>query len=207
MKLLNKFFRTFTVTAVALSLVACDFNTEEVAPEVTLSEIELDGLAFMREEEKLARDVYLELFSQYDIQIFNNISRSEQTHMDLVLEILNKYGVEDPALSEEGSFVNIDLQKLYDDLVAQGSDSQEAALIVGATIEDLDIRDLEAFMAELENPDLVQLYDLLLCGSRNHLRAFTDQLAVLGATYEPQFITQEAYDAILAGDHEKCGQM
>ena len=207
MKLQNRFFKTGAIFLAVFSLSACDFNTEEPTPEVTLPETESNGLVFMREEEKLARDVYIELFNQYDIQVFNNISRSEQTHMDLVLEMINKYGLEDPALSEEGSFVNTDLQKLYDDLVSQGSDSQEAALIVGATIEDLDIRDLEAFKAELTNNDIIELYDLLICGSRNHLRAFTSQLANLGVTYQPQFITQEAYDAIIAGEHEKCGQM
>ena len=207
MKLQNRFFKTGAIFFFFFSLSACDFNTEEPTPEVTLPETESNGLVFMREEEKLARDVYIELFNQYDIQVFNNISRSEQTHMDLVLEMINKYGLEDPALSEEGSFVNTDLQKLYDDLVSQGSDSQEAALIVGATIEDLDIRDLEAFKAELTNNDIIELYDLLICGSRNHLRAFTSQLANLGVTYQPQFITQEAYDAIIAGEHEKCGQM
>ena len=54
-------------------------------PAEPLNQAELASLAFMREEEKLARDVYTNLYAKWGVSIFNNISKSEQTHMDAVL--------------------------------------------------------------------------------------------------------------------------
>ena len=53
-----------------------------------MTQAEKDGLILMREEEKLARDVYLHSFDLYGVQIFSNISNAEQTHMDRILDLL-----------------------------------------------------------------------------------------------------------------------
>ncbi|MCK5279901.1 MAG: DUF2202 domain-containing protein, partial [Cyclobacteriaceae bacterium] len=71
---------------------------------------------------------------------------------------------------------------------------------------DLDIKDLEEFEEETTNPDIIRVYESLMCGSRNHLRSFISQLETYGVTYTPQFISQEEFDSIIAGDSEKCGQ-
>jgi len=84
-----------------------------------LSSEEEAGLLFMHEEEKLARDVYLVLFAEWGLRVFENIAESEQRHMDAVLYLLGKYGLDDPAL-DPGFFLNPDLQDLYDALVAKG---------------------------------------------------------------------------------------
>ena len=160
----------------------------------------------MREEEKLARDVYITMYEMYDNKVFNNISKAEQMHMDKVLTLLEKYDIEDPSLEGIGEFSNEKLQKLYNDLIEQGSISEIDALLVGATIEDVDIFDLDEFTAETTDPDIITVYDALNCGSRNHMRAFNTQLDSLGVTYTPQFITQEQFDAIITGEHERCGQ-
>ena len=192
-----------------LSIYGCDSESiEPIDPDplYELTEDEKFGLEYMREEEKLARDVYISLFETYDIKAFDNISKSEQRHMDDVLTLLEKYDIEDPSLETEGLFSNANLQQLYDDLIAQGSDSEVAALIVGATIEDLDIKDLDEFEEETTNPDIILVYESLMCGSRNHLRSFISQLETYGVTYTPQFISQEEFDSIIASDNEKCGQ-
>ena len=202
---------TLVITSFLLSSnTGC--NPESVDPvpqaDVTaeLSETEDLGLAYMREEEKLARDVYITLFEMYENPVFNNISKSEQRHMDAVLTLLEKFDIEDPSLADIGEFSDQILQGLYTDLIAQGSISEIDALIVGATIEDLDIKDLDEFKAKTTDPDIIRVYNSLTCGSRNHLRAFISQLTNLGVTYTPQFISQEQFDGIIADDHEKCGQ-
>ena len=87
-------------------------------PAGELTAQEVDGLAFMREEEKLARDVYLTLYDQWNMPVFQNIAGSESTHMDAVLTILDRYGLEDPSAEKAvGEFTNPDLQALYDQLV------------------------------------------------------------------------------------------
>jgi hypothetical protein len=128
----------------------------------------------MREEEKLAHDVYAALYAQWGRPIFNNISRAEAQHSAAVAAVLARYGVDDPAATlPPGVFANPALQALYDELMAQGSVSAAAALQVGILIEETDIADLEAEMAQTQQPELLTLYGNLLRGSQNHLTAFT----------------------------------
>jgi hypothetical protein len=161
---------------------------------------EIAGLQFMREEEKLAYDVYSLLYAQWGLPIFNNIAQSELTHTSAVLTVLERYALSDPAAGNApGVFTDPTLQALYDDLVAQGGVSAVKALEVGALIEDVDIADLLARSAATENEDILLLYASLQRGSENHLRAFTSQLSnQYGVVYAPQFLDQAAYDAILS---------
>ncbi|MBN2391605.1 MAG: DUF2202 domain-containing protein [Anaerolineae bacterium] len=167
----------------------------------TLSEDEAAGLLFMREEEKLAHDVYLALYAEWQLPIFQNIAGSEQTHTDSVLQLITRYGLDDPAAGlAAGEFTDPTLQSLYDQLVAQGSASLEAALRVGAAIEEIDILDLEERLAQTDKADIQRVYENLLAGSRNHLRAFVGTLEQqAGTNYTPQYLTQAVYDAIVSG--------
>ncbi|HSG67534.1 MAG TPA: DUF2202 domain-containing protein [Bacteroidales bacterium] len=182
----------------------CDDLVYPVSP-ITAEEEEM--LIYSREEEKLARDVYLMLYGQYGMNIFNNIAASEQTHMDKVLCLIVHYGLEDPASSEIGVFSNPELQQLYNDLIDLGSSSRLNAMIAGATIEDFDINDLEDFMIVATNSSVLSVFGSLCCGSRNHLRSFADQIEKRGATYTPQYISQEYYDWIINSEPENCGDM
>jgi hypothetical protein len=172
-------------------------------PEQTVSSEEQAGLVFMREEEKLARDVYSVLYDKWGVQIFSNIAQSEQTHTEAVRTILTKYKVTDPVTDDTiGVFVNGDLQKLYTDLTTQGTISIEEALTVGALIEDLDIADLQKQIAQTDNDDIKLVYENLMRGSRNHLRSFVSQLTNQGVTYEPKYITKSEFDTIIASAQE-----
>ena len=174
------------------------------APTEPLGEAEQAGIVFMREEEKLARDVYLDLFDRWGINIFSNIAASEQEHMDAAGRIIAKYGLTDPVVDDaRGSFTNPDLLALYQQLIAQGAQSLVAAMEVGATIEDLDLSDLAAQLALADNVDLRIVYQNLAKGSRNHLRSFTGYLLALGVEYQAQFLTQAEVDEILAQDQER----
>lgn len=146
----------------------------QALPQGELSAEEQADLLFMYEEEKTARDVYLSFHDQWGARIFKNIAASEQRHMDAVKNLLDRYAVPDPGFSEEiGVFHDTDLQKLYDDLLAQGSGSLQAARDVGRLIEEVDIEDLEQAIARSDNADIDQVYANLLRGSENHLRAFS----------------------------------
>ena len=129
-----------------------------------------DGILYMQEEEELARDVYLALYDIWGIRTFANIAKSEQQHMDAVAYLVSTKGLVDPsAQSAPGEFHNPELAKLYTDLVAQGSKSIVDALMVGATIEDLDIYDLENFIAETDDPDTIAVYKNLIKIGRAHV--------------------------------------
>lgn len=170
-----------------------------------LNQEETDGLLLMREEEKLARDVYLALYEIHGLTIFNNISSSEQTHTDAVLALLDRYSLTDPVGENAiGMFENVDLQQLHDALVARGTNSLLDALFVGAEIEELDIADIENLKLQvLGNDDIVLVYDNLLKGSRNHLRSFYRQIESNGGTYTPTHISQTQFDEIVNGDMER----
>jgi len=183
---------------------ALDEILDTYTPPDELSAEERDGLVFMREEEKLAHDVYIYLYAEWGKQVFDNISQSEQTHTDAVLALLEKYEITDPVGDNaEGVFINTDLQTLYDDLTAEGSVALVNALVVGALIEEIDIIDIQKLVDEVEgNQDIVIVYENLMKGSRNHLRAFVKNLANQGVDYQPSHLSQEAYDAIIDGDLE-----
>lgn len=197
----------FALLLVTAGMSSCDKSNDNISPEneISLTDLEKNDLQFMREEEKLARDVYLYFYDKYELNIFNNIAASEQKHMDAVGAILEKYGVEDLASNEPGVFTNTSLQQLYNELIAQGDVSLVEALKVGATIEDVDIRDLGDAISGTTKTDLIDMYEMLECGSRNHMRAFTKNIDSRGATYTPQFITQAQYDEVINGVHEHCG--
>jgi len=175
--------------------------------ESDIEEIKQDEqqwLIQMREEEKLARDVYKTLGETWQMNIFINIASSEQTHTDSIKTLLEHYGVEDPVTNDTiGEFTLPEIQNLYDDLVAQGSKSLSEALIVGATIEDLDIFDLDVAMSETNKPDINTVYENLQKGSRNHMRAFIKQINNKGITYTPKYISEEVYNSIISSSQEK----
>jgi len=178
-------------------------NLSNLPPAGDLNDQEIEDLLWMREEEKLARDVYITLGEQWDIQVFTNISGSEQQHMDALATLLDRYGIEDPVGDNPvGVFTNPELQSLYDKLVAQGSQSQADALLVGGAIEEIDILDLNRAIADTDNADIVQVYESLKSGSENHLRAFSRTYEmVTGQAYTPQYLDQATYDAIMAGSN------
>jgi hypothetical protein len=170
-------------------------------PASDLSQEEISALLFMREEEKLARDVYDALYSIWGQPTFTNIAASEQAHMDEIKVLLDRYNLADPAL-EPGSFTDPELGALYDQLVAQGSASLVDALKVGAAIEEIDILDLEERLAMTDNADLQQVFTNLMMGSYNHLNAFTGVLSMqTGEAYLPQYLSAEAYAAIASGQN------
>ncbi len=174
-------------------------------PKQPLSTKEKEGLIKMREEEKLARDVYLALYDRWKLPVFYNISTSEDRHTLSIKRLLDKYGIKDPVKSDKrGKFTNPEFQKLYDELVAKGSKSLVDAITVGALIEELDIYDLEKLMKDVDNRDIKMVYVNLTKGSRNHLRSFVYQLEREGIkTYKGTYLSQKEIDKILASSRER----
>jgi len=202
---------TQDVTVVAISEYAVDPSdmvdaTTLITPIAgsELSDFEKTGLIQMREEEKLARDVYMTLWAQRGKQIFGNIAQSEQTHTDAIKILLDRYSIADPVTSDAvGVFTSPVMQQLYTDLVQKGSTSLLDALIIGATVEDLDIKDLEELINTTDNQDIIAVYNNLNKWSRNHLRAYVKNITTEWWSYTPQYIPQSLYDSILASAQER----
>lgn len=171
----------------------------------TLNDSEQAGLLLMREEEKLAHDVYLSLYNLHNLPIFGNISDSEATHAEAVKLLLERYNLTDPVDGMmAGEFATNEMQALYDNWVYQGTPTLVDALTVGALIEELDIYDIERLKEDImDNDDIELVYENLQKGSRNHLRSFYNQLLNNGETYTPAYLTQEEFDEIVNSDIER----
>jgi hypothetical protein len=164
-----------------------------------LSESEKAALLYMREEEKLAHDVYLALYDRWGLATFQSIANSEQSHMDAIKYLMDRYELEDSSTNQAGKFTNPELQSLYTSLVERGSQSLAEAIKVGGAIEEIDILDLQERLAQTDNTDIQQVFNNLLRGSTSHLKAFVNALRnQVGEAYQPQFMTLEAYQAILS---------
>ncbi|HET8710653.1 MAG TPA: DUF2202 domain-containing protein [Spongiibacteraceae bacterium] len=194
-------------SAAALTLALLGSGQTYAERTAPLSEEETTDLLFMREEEKLARDTYLVLFEKWKLPVFSNIASSEQSHMDAILKLLEKYRLNDPAKSTAiGEFTNEKLQALYNMLIDAGEASRLEALKVGGIIEESDMRDIMASIERSQHADIDAVFENLICGSRNHLRAFAQNIvSTTGQAYVAQVLTQPEVDAIINSPMEKCG--
>lgn len=169
---------------------ACDFTG-------TLTEAEVTSLMEMREEEKLAREVYLFLNAKYNYRVFANIAKSENVHTSAVLHIIKGFGLTDPSPVAANEFSNPIFSDLFAQLTKKGTAGLVEALKVGAFVEERDIADLQRHLAETKNPTVAKVYGNLLRGSKFHLKAFTNVLKIQGATYTPTVLSVEEYNEIL----------
>ena len=175
--------------AVALAcLVPLGAALPAVAADALPDEVEYQ-LIYMRQEEKLAHDVYLHFDGLYGgtapgAQVFQRITLSEQRHTDAVAQLLDTYGVEDTvADAPPGVFTVPELQDLYVTLIAVGEAGLTEALGVGVLIERKDMTDIvEAIEVSVDYADIVQVYTNLLAGSESHLAAFLKVLDTSAAS-------------------------
>lgn len=190
------------VSTFNLSLLRSQLNSYQLG---TLTPLEEEGLLMMREEEKLAHDVYTTLYNQHRLPIFNNIAASELTHTEAVAALLERYQLTDPVTDQTvGVFSNSEFSYLYSVLVENGRISLLEGLYVGAQVEELDIYDLMRLSDDIiDNPDIELVYSNLLKGSRNHLRSFYSQILNNNGSYHPQYISQALFDEIVNSPIER----
>ncbi|MCF8274633.1 MAG: DUF2202 domain-containing protein [Flavobacteriaceae bacterium] len=202
-----KNFKTFQIALIIIPLIiSCsndDNNNAEALNSIELVQTDTDALLFMLEEEKLARDTYEFLDGQWGINQFANIKKSEQSHMNAIINLLELSNTPYTILPY-GEFEDEALQNYYNQFVESGQISLSNALQIGATIEDLDIVDLEEYIDNTTNTSLISVFESLKCGSGNHLRSFVSTIESIGDTYTTQFLTEEAYNQIISGSNEKC---
>jgi hypothetical protein len=153
-----------------------------MAPEVQpLTTDETKWLQFMREEEKLARDVYKALLDKWKLATFQNIMASEDTHFNAIGVLLTRYGVSDPAQAAAGVYQNPTLNALYNQLITKGLRSAQDALEVGVLIEKQDIADLETSLKATGKYDIKRVLTNLMNASYSHLDAFETVCAISAA--------------------------
>lgn len=127
----------------------------------------------MREEERLAKELYEAFGAKWGEDTFNRIAKSEARHADAMGRTLTRYQLPDPSKdSQVGKFADPELQKLWDGWYAKGMESRDGALAVGIELEKADIADLQEAIDRTDKADLDRVYGNLKKGSEHHLAAF-----------------------------------
>lgn len=198
---------TGTVTLLSATEDATTFLTDSLPcvfnDSISLSDADLVSLLKMKEEEKLARDVYAVFNAKWGKLPFKHISKAEDTHLKAVVSLLKLYNLPDTIIAEAGKFSDVKIQALYDEMILKGDSSIINALSISALIEEMDIADIKTIISSTTNRNLLIVFENLLKGSRNHLRAFDRQLKYLGIKYSPLYISVEEYNQIVTTDNEQ----
>ena len=168
-------------------------TSSDIATAATLTSREKEGMLFIWEEEKAARDLYMSLYDKNNLTIFMNLVRSEQSHMDQAKAIIDKYGLS-LQKDEPGAFQNQTLQKIHDELLAKGLQSDQDALKIAATFEEISIMDLQKELAATKTEDIRVVYQGLLAGSRKHLRSYVADLQGRGIQYAPKYLSKSEFE-------------
>jgi hypothetical protein len=168
----SKTTKTMKLNALAGAIVTALLMGSLATQASAITPGEASSILFMKQEEKLARDVYNALHARWGAAVFKQIAASEQQHMNAVHGLVVRYQLKDTTPAAPGVFSYPELQELYDSLVADGDLSLKSALQVGVTIEEVDIADLRSALASTRQRPLVNVFGNLLRGSLNHLAAF-----------------------------------
>lgn len=167
------------IAAAGISIPAQSAPTEtpsQSAPaQATASDTLAEDLTFMREEERMARDLYLAFAEKYgDDTAFARIAKSEQRHFDATGRMLENFGLEDPSDGlEAGTYADDELTALYEELLEQGMASLEDAYDAAIAVEEADIADLTAAIERTTDDAATRLFENLKRGSEQHLAAYT----------------------------------
>ncbi|MBF0289476.1 MAG: DUF2202 domain-containing protein [SAR324 cluster bacterium] len=163
-----------------------------------LTSQEYQYLVYMREEEKLARDVYQFLFQKWQLSIFYSIAQSEHRHTGSIGSLLQTYDIADPTLNfGPGEYKNTHITELYQQLTSKGQESVLEALKVGALIEEVDIHDLDLAIQATDKNDIIMVYSNIRNGSYHHFRAFVHSIELYGQPYQAAVLPQKTVDMIV----------
>jgi len=159
-----------------------------------------DSITYMYNEEKLAKEIYLNVNEKQPLkQLYNIATKSEIKHEQAVNDLAVKYDLnitlypdtpehyDKKSLEEYGSgeFAVVAIQELYDTLYDKGIQSPKDALEVGCMVEVTDVDDLDNYMKQAKDAnalDVVAIFDFLRKGSYNHYWAFDKGLKNSGVT-------------------------
>lgn len=173
-----------------------------------ITQSDRDALIYNMQEEKVANNFYTAMHSLYGINVFENISKSETMHMKHIKALLDNFGIDNPVSGKyeaAGSFMDAGLERMYNDMISTGNISVTDALKESAKFEEMDIRDLKAFVESTQNTTIESTLNMLINASGNHLRAFVKNLKSRGIEYTPQYLSQEEFNGIISSSGKSKG--
>ena len=151
------------LAVLTLPLAAQDFGAAGALARDNMSMEEM--LVYALQDEYLARAEYELILEEWGIERpFSNIIRSEERHIASLLPLFDRYGVAPP---EDSAAEHVIMPA-----------SRQEAFEIGVHAEIENIAMYEAFLEANDLPrDVKNVFEALLRGSENHLRAFEQGLA------------------------------
>lgn len=141
----------------------------------TLSVSQRAELASMAQNEKLAHDLYAQLYQAYHLRLFSNLGAAEAGHLQALRTLMARYGVTDPTAGQAaGHFSTPAVQAAYERLLAQARTSQQTALTVARNLERDAIARCTAALNGVTAPDARQVMQHLKAAETRHLAAVSD---------------------------------
>lgn len=166
-----------------------------------LTDAEINSIMSLREEEKVAYDVYTFMFEKYESKVFKNIAENEKDHMDKIKELIIQFNLNDPLSGisdQKGVFNNKKMQALYDEMIMAGNYGLLDALRAAARFEETDIIDLRNDLSAASDQTVVNTYINLESSSQDHLRALVKVIKDEGISYKPSYLSKEDFDKIMS---------
>lgn len=158
---------------------------------------ETEFLYAIREDEKIAHDVYAAFSALYPAaKTISKIMTAESSHISAAEAVLDYYEIEYPPLSDTGIFEDADRQALYNDLITKGTTLIKAYGTM-ALMEEETVYAYKSIQNQLTNSNLSLLLSQLIKASSNHLRATVRQVVKLGGSYSPAYLSDEEYQTII----------
>jgi len=194
--------RTAILPAVILILLMSGPASPATASRVEAGNSDLDvyeawQVTWMYDQEKLARDLANKFLSRWGDPEFLTTAAAEQRHMDELLAVMNLYGL-DPLIQTDtdGEFGDERHSDAFSSLMSRGWQSQRDAYIAAAYLEEWDIQEFTASIADSGETRLTEVYSWLLAGAREQLRFLVSRVLGHGSSYEAQILSQSEVDAI-----------
>jgi len=174
-------------------------------PYADLSDLEIDGIRFIREEEKASKDYVLSMDILFDENLLDQLYEVERTHYQAGLFAIEKYGLADPTSGKaRGNFTSPNIQAFYDTAISDGQGGTSDAIHAAARLQEASYVTITNQLNRVaNNRDLRMVYHALATATRNHIRLTISRLDELGLTYEPRFLSVSDFQDIIRGGIEE----
>ena len=193
MKLLYSFLLSFL-------LVSCSLmKPKSVRNANLLNEKEITTITQLIGKEKIAKDVYENFYQQYKNNLFGNIAKRKQKHIDIWKNILAKQNIsvdENDAVAET--------ENLKNQFISEGID-EISALKTALKIEELNLNDIYTVRRNSSKSAIREAANGVECGTKNHLFVFYRALKEKHENYTHQYISGKKFNNIVNGAVTSCG--
>lgn len=190
-----KFFAAATLVAVAMIFAGCSkdeldtpFYTADNGVSKELSSLEKAGLLNLLESEKMQKDVYEWIYSQYPSEVFADMAFQDGQAMELLSIKVDKYGLENPIHGKlPGEFTDVNVQNEYNDFVRTTVGNLEAMIEQARCMEEAFITKVQEQESLLSgNADIRIIYQDLITTSSMQMNSLADNKDGLIHLYAPK---------------------